>query len=319
MMFDRFNKMMDEAKSSIADAAVKMKGKTEGMFIPPETRIEETRTGKRIYFRCTKCHKEFGPVDMAEWDEKLEHVHQGVAVASGVIQMSPTKVAGSCAGITMGKKDDPTFLDKYVLDHANKEEAEKLLIQCDYCGKFFCSSCWHPERNRCVDCAVKKDPTLDEVMAGAKEKLVDSTLRAHGKAKGLFEKPETRTKDSFFKTKTYFICSTCKAEVGPFEESKVKKALDEMWNGTKVMYGVITANPLKAAGGSYGLAKMGLGNKTDSGFAGQLSEDSSRGRDSKTMLIQCEYCGKYQCSSCWDEKKDCCVNCSKKSPKELLF
>ena len=159
---------------------------------------------------------------------------------------------------------------------------------------------------------------LNKYVDKAKEAAEDSALRIRGRTKGLFEKPETRTTETFFKKLTYFYCSNCKAEIGPAEENKVKSAVEKLVGETKAAFSVISVNPVKQASGGIDLAKIALGNKTDSSFMDMFKNDVILDHNSKTLLIQCEYCGKYHCSSCWNLEKNRCVNCENLALKDLI-
>lgn len=159
---------------------------------------------------------------------------------------------------------------------------------------------------------------LDSYLEKAKEAAEDSALRLRGKAKGLFEKPKTRTKETLFTKYTYFYCSTCNAEIGPAEENKVKAALDKLWSETKAAFSVISVNPVKQASGGADLAKIALGSKTDTSFKDMFRNDVIRDHRSKTLLIQCDYCGKYHCSSCWNIEKNRCRNCENLEFKDVF-
>lgn len=159
---------------------------------------------------------------------------------------------------------------------------------------------------------------LNKYMDKAKETAEDSALRIRGKTKGMFEKPKTRTTETMFKRLTYFYCSTCGAEIGPAEENKVKSALDNLAAETKAVFSVISVNPVKQASGGVGLAKIALGNKNDTSFDSLFRNDVIRDHKSKALLIQCDYCGKYHCSSCWNLDKNRCVNCETLEFKDLL-
>lgn len=159
---------------------------------------------------------------------------------------------------------------------------------------------------------------LNEYVDKAKEVAEDSALKIRGKAKGLFEKPKTRTTETMFKKLTYFYCSTCNAEIGPAEENKVRSALDKLAQETKAVFSVISINPVTKAKGGAKLANIALGNKSDTSFKSMFENDVIRDHRSKTLLIQCEYCGKYQCSSCWNFDKNRCVKCENLEFKDLL-
>jgi len=159
---------------------------------------------------------------------------------------------------------------------------------------------------------------LNKYVDKAKETAEDSALRIHGKAKGLFEKPITRTKETLFKKLTYFYCSTCGAEIGPAEENKVKSALDKLVNETKAVFNVISVNPVKQAKGGVGRTKIALGDKSDTSFTSMFENDVIRDHKSKALLIQCDYCGKYHCSSCWNLDKNRCKNCENLELKDLF-
>ena len=159
---------------------------------------------------------------------------------------------------------------------------------------------------------------LNKYMDMAKEAAEDSALRIRGKTKGLFEKPRTRTKETFFKKLTYFYCSSCNAEIGPAEENKVKAAVDQLVDEAKAVFSVISVNPVKQAGGGIDLANIALGNKNDHSFKSMFENDVIRDHRSKTLLIQCDYCGKYHCSSCWNLEKNRCRNCENLALKDIL-
>ena len=153
----------------------------------------------------------------------------------------------------------------------------------------------------------------------AMEVAEDSALRIRGKAMGLFERPKTRTVETRFKLLTYFTCSTCGAEIGPAEESKVKHTLDRLTAETKAMFNVISVNPVKQAMGGAQIAGIALGSRADPSFKSLLERDVIRDHRSKTLLIQCEYCGKYHCSSCWNVDRDRCVNCQDLEFRDILL
>jgi len=151
---------------------------------------------------------------------------------------------------------------------------------------------------------------LNQMVDRAKEQATDSALRLRGKAKKLVEMPETRVTENILTKRTYYICARCRSEIGPVEENKIKESVEKLWRETKAAAGVISVNPIKSAGSGIETARIALEGTSDSAFTRIFKEDVIRDHRSKTLLIRCDYCGKYHCSSCWDPGKDRCKNCT---------
>jgi len=126
---------------------------------------------------------------------------------------------------------------------------------------------------------------LNKMMDKAKEQATDTALRLRGKARKLIEMPETRVTENILTKRTYFICASCRSEIGPVEENKIKESVEKLWKETKAAAGVISVNPVKSAGSGIEAARIALQGTSDSAFGRIFKEDVIRDHRSKTLLI----------------------------------
>ncbi len=162
----------------------------------------------------------------------------------------------------------------------------------------------------------KKARELKKASEDISDKTTDSVMRTAGQMKGQFTYPETKTKSGFFGgEKTWFLCSSCGSKLGPIKDRDWKKALKRTFSGAQVIVGAVTVNPILIAGGSVGLA---TGKRREKSFMEELRQDSKNQEDARQFMLQCEYCGKWFCSTCWNKEKNVCEPCSRKGLEGLL-
>ena len=142
------------------------------------------------------------------------------------------------------------------------------------------------------------------------EIISDGAKRTTGKLKGQFIPPRTETKKGLLKDETYFICADCGARLGPIETTKWRNILKAIMGGGLVAAGVVTGNPFLLLKGGSSLSGL---KKNDKGMIARLKEDSKRREEARQYLLQCEYCGEWVCSACWDAERSICNRCAKKN------
>jgi len=141
------------------------------------------------------------------------------------------------------------------------------------------------------------------------EKAKDAPQRAIGYIKGSYKAPRTEEDSTLFHDRTWFICSRCEARVGPIKTSKwekMKENISEQFSRAKMAVGTAAVSPFLMASGTVKFAGTAGG---DEGFIADLKRDRKNREEGRKFLVQCEYCGDWVCSSCWDIQKRICVKC----------
>lgn len=163
--------------------------------------------------------------------------------------------------------------------------------------------------------AEKKASELKKKGEELTDKAKDTAMRAVGKVKGQFSYPKTENESTLLRERTWFMCSNCNSKLGPVSSQKWKKTLKVVFGSAQIALGAATANPLLIAGGSVGIATQ---KRSDKGFIGEFKKDRQKKETAKRFLVQCEYCGEWLCSGCWNTEKNVCSKCSGKGLESIL-
>ena len=142
--------------------ADEIRRKTIGSFKHPEVRIEKKPLKEELYFICSICRKEYGPVDKKKWKKILGSVAKASAVSSFIADRVipgsgiPFVIIGGVGSLASFVLGEPLVeINLGFLPKANWKELEKakqFLAQCPSCFEWVCKDCWNVEKGTCKNC-----------------------------------------------------------------------------------------------------------------------------------------------------------------------
>jgi len=140
----------------------RIKGKLASKIILPETRTEKKLLGEEVYFICSICKRELGPVSKTKLGKLFGLMVGSFRIVKGVINPSDlTSVIGIGWGVSQIGHTllGDSSLNLFQIPKKNLEKRElgkKFLVQCPTCGKWVCRDCWDAETGKCKLCSRKK-------------------------------------------------------------------------------------------------------------------------------------------------------------------
>ena len=143
------------------DRARRAQGKLKARWSEPETRVEKKFMKELIFFICTDCRDELGPLELGKWKKFLKDaIIGGAGVLTGNPILLVKGVAGAAGTATKGDKE-PGMMAKLKGDSQRMGQAKEYLVQCEYCSKWYCSGCWVSEKCICKECSAKAEAGLE--------------------------------------------------------------------------------------------------------------------------------------------------------------
>ena len=137
--------------------------KTFGSFKHPEIRVEKKLLKEEIYFICTICKREYGPVDKKKWKKILGTTAKASWAASFIADKFspganiPFVILGGTTGLASFILGEPLveinlgFLPR--VKQKELEKAKEFLAQCPSCLEWVCKNCWDMENGVCKICS----------------------------------------------------------------------------------------------------------------------------------------------------------------------
>jgi len=130
-------------------------------FVQPDTRTEKGKTADNVYFICSICREEYGPIIEKKWKQLAAMGFMGVSYASGGLRMIPPllpvayplKAGTYIASKHLGKEDGKDVKSKKDKDEKGQDSSKKFLGQCPECNKWVCMECWDQTDGKCDICA----------------------------------------------------------------------------------------------------------------------------------------------------------------------
>ena len=158
-------KLPFEFIGDIDKAIEEIRKKTFGSFKHPEIRVEKKPLKEEMFFICTICKREYGPVDKKKWKKILGTVAKTSSVASFIVGKFipglgiPFVILGGTTGLASFILGEPLVeINLGFLPRANQKElekAKKFLAQCPSCFEWVCKNCWDIEKGLCKKCSTK--------------------------------------------------------------------------------------------------------------------------------------------------------------------
>ncbi len=140
--------------------------KTFGSFKHPEIRVEKKPLKEEVFFICTICRREYGPVSKKKWKKILGTVAKASWATSHIADRFvpgssiPFVVLGGASGLASFILGEPLVeINLGFLPKANQKELEKakeFLAQCPSCFEWVCKNCWDMNKGVCKICSRKR-------------------------------------------------------------------------------------------------------------------------------------------------------------------
>jgi len=134
-------------------------------FKHPEIRVEKKPLKEEIFFICSICKREYGPVDKKKWKKILGTAAKASCVTSVIADRFvpgssiPFVILGGATGLASFILGEPLVeINLGFLPKANRKELEKakeFLAQCPSCFEWVCKNCWDIDKGVCKKCSEK--------------------------------------------------------------------------------------------------------------------------------------------------------------------
>ena len=147
------------------------------------------------------------------------------------------------------------------------------------------------------------------------ETAKNAVMPAVEKGNEEFSYPKIETESTFLKEQSWFVCSRCNSKLGPVSTHNWRKNVQILATEARAAFGTVTANPLLIAKGNVDVIRE---KRNEEMFVKEFKQDKQDGSRGKGLLLQCEHCGEWYCSTCWDMEKNVCSRCSAKGMKSML-
>ena len=147
----KLKKKGEEMADEALDKVLRKAGKVTGKFTQPETKTETFLLWSKTWLVCSRCGRKFGPVDSEKWKEHKMSMSQSSQLALGAATGNPLLIAKGSFSVVK-ERGGMEYLKSFQ-DDPKREEAKHYLVQCEYCGKWFCQNCWDMDKNVCTGCS----------------------------------------------------------------------------------------------------------------------------------------------------------------------
>jgi len=142
-----------------------MRKRTLGSFKHPEIRVEKKALKEEIFFICSICKREYGPIDKKRWKKILGTVARVMSAGSHVAAVFvpgvkiPFIILGGSTWLASYILGEPLIeINLGFIPKPNRKElgkAKEFLAQCPSCLEWVCKECWDVDKGVCKKCSKK--------------------------------------------------------------------------------------------------------------------------------------------------------------------